>query len=70
MTKFRADTIDVLEHRVRVAFLQRIDRGVEVPVRFAETTQPAKHPLKTHTFLRAHNGPCPFASQSGSTADL
>ena len=35
-----------------------------------KTTHPAKHPLKTHTFLRAHDGPCPFASQSGSAADL
>ena len=34
-----------------------------------KTTHPAKRTTKSHLFLRAHDGPCPFASQSNA-ADL
>ena len=34
-----------------------------------KTTHPAKSNIRTH-ILRAHDGPCPFASQSGSAANL
>ena len=59
--------------RLVVAFLAAVAAAVlaapAVSSSAGQTTHPAKRTSKSHLFLRAHDGPCPFASH-GAAADL